>query len=308
MADTKNIAMEIIGIPIFIIGILTIFTDWPFMQILAISLACGFAIAITDLTRTKSAEILSKQPEQQTDQQPTPTIPRKFSIGIIAIIFVIATPLGIIFFLPSGVEKVKSVISREEKIPDIPMKCVIDITDFRGEDRIKTGDHIDTDINSKGHLIVRTTDDDWSATIYLVLDKKLQEKKAVSMKCLVKVTNNGQSNFGGYIEENDDSLRTFTFNNQIKLFIQDGKNTDHTYSRKINGKYEITLTRILSDNNKTAELRVSVNPSLGEKSEKKVIYDLFSEKNLTKIGLDFYSDNQESQLEISEIIVYASEN
>ncbi len=224
-------------------------------------------------------------------------------IAIVGIIFSLLGDIG------DKIEKAKSVIPGDK---EIPVECVIDITDFRGEakgeDRIKTGDYIDADINSEGHLIKRTTDNDWSATIYLALDKELQEKKAVGIQATIKATNgpSKSSGFGAYIKDSDS--RKFVFDGQKINFPPDGKKFDFPDNRAENGEYEIVFTRIVSEDKKTAELRAEVDPSRGKKDEQKITYDLFQEKNLTKLGLNFYSNDRESQLEISEIRIYASEN
>lgn len=314
MADTKNIAIEIIGIPILIIGILTIFTDWPFTKILAISFACGFIAVIVSLLTSQQPQ--SQQPEQTPNQRSatpiTATPPRKIPIGIIATILVITIAGGIFFSIPGDtsnkIERVKSIIPKEKEIPDIPVECVVHITDFRGEDRIGTGKHIYADTNSEGHLIVRTTDDDWSATIYLALDEKLQRRKAVEIQTIIKVINgpSKSSGFGAYIKDSDS--RKFVFDGQKINFPSDGEKFDFPDNRAENGEYKISLARIVSNDNKTVKLRAEVDPSRKDTNKETVIYDLFSEKNLIEIGINFYSKDRESKLEISEIKVYASEN
>jgi hypothetical protein len=262
----------------------------------------------------------SDQPEsQQSNQQsetPTPT-PRKIPIGIIAVIViviaVIAIPLGIIFLIPGDlgdkIEKAKSVIPREApEIPEIPIAAVIHITDFRREDKIKTGQYIHTDINSEGHLIVKTTDDGKSATTYFTLDKKFQKREAIKIQATVKLTNgpSKSSGFGAYIKDSDS--RKFVFDGQKINFPPDGKKFDFPDNRAENGEYKIVFARVVSNDNKTAELRAEVDSSRGKKDEQKITYDLFQEKNLIKLGLNFYSRDRKSELEISEIIIYASEN
>jgi hypothetical protein len=264
----------------------------------------------------------SDQPESEpTEQQvetPTTTTPRKFPIGIIAtiiVIAVIAIPLGIIFLSPGDasdkIERGKGAIAKitgKPKIPEIPIAAVIHITDFRGENRIKIGDYAETSINSEGHLIVKTIDKDKSATVYFELSKELQEKEALEIECTVKAITNGKSALGGFIEDN--FLQRFTFNGKkIDFFCRKEMKKDPCNPGIKNQQYQVILSRIINDDS-IAEFRAKIISALDEKSEKKVTYNLFPEKNLTRIGLDFYSDSSDGkdELEISEIIIRASKN
>ncbi len=258
-----------------------------------------------------------RQPVTTNQQSETPTAapPRKFPVKTIIGIVIVIAILGIIFLSPGDlgdkIEKAKSVIPREEKIPEIPMKCVIYITNFgeeaRGEDRIKIGDYAETSVKN-GKLIVKARDKDKSATIYIVLDKELQEKKTVKMECTVKVSGNGKSALGGYIE--DSFLQRFTFNGEIiDCFLHNEMKEDPCNPGINNQQYKVIITRAIN-NDLTAEFRAKIISSLREKNEEEVPYHLFQKENLIEIGLDFYSDSDDGKdkLEISEIRVYASEN
>lgn len=255
----------------------------------------------------------SDQPEsEQTDQQSeTATTPRKIPVKtIIGIVIVIAIG-GIFFSIPGDtsdkIEKAKSVIPREApKIP--PTTAVICIDDFeeeaRGKDRIKKGDY--TTLIKDEKLTMKAKRDDKASVIYLLLDEKYQKREAIAIQYIVEISENRENGFGGYIYDN--SFRSFTFDGKkISFFLQNEKNVGSPYSNKVKGQYKITLTRIVNDDS-VVELRTSVAPVSGKKYERTTTYRLFQEKNLTELGLNFYSKDRESKLEISEIIVYASEN
>ncbi len=265
----------------------------------------------------------SDQPEaQQPEQQSETATPRKLPIGkviaTILVIAIIAIPLGIFFSLPGDtsdkIEKGKDTIAKitgKQEIPDIPVECVDYLYDFSNQsqmNKVKTSDYTEISVKNE-KLIVRAENKDETATIYLALDNKFQKRKAIKIQAIARINglNNAKCGLGSVIK--DSILRRTVFNGKEIDFFPDGENFNFPDNRAENGEYEIAFARIISNDNKTAKLRALVNPSFGEKYEEiSSPYDLFLEKNLSNIGIDFYSDNRESQLEISEIRIYASEN
>ncbi len=261
-------------------------------------------------------KISQRQPRiqsQQTDQQsetPTPT-PRKFPVKtIIGIVIVIAVIAGALLFISgdknvgSVIEKAKSVIPKEEKIPLVAAVYLYDFSNQSQGNQIKKGDY--TTLIKDEKLTMKAERDDKASVIYLLLDEKYQKRKAIAIQYIVEISENRENGFGGYIYDN--SFRSFTFDGKkISFFLQNEKNVGSPYSNKVKGQYRITLTRIVNDDS-MVELRASVAPVSGKKYEQTTTYRLFQEKNLTELGLNFYSKDRESKLEISKIIVYTSEN
>jgi hypothetical protein len=300
--DTRNIAIEIIGIPLLIMGILTIFTEWSFIQILAISLACGLIIVVIDLTRMKSAEILS----EPTDKQPaTPTrkIPAKKVIEVIAVIVIAGLIIGLFFGnIGNIVDKIKGAPETKETI-----NLTLTYED-NYSDPGKIGNYLLSETEgASGYYLNRKFIIKIATKTNYILRQTFASDNIGIKFTVRKIFGDGQSAFGCSIEDGASRYPKYPLNiydgtTQILLKPEDG--SIYHGGMETGKLYTVEVTRTVENRGflfKSEDVYLSFKVN-GESIEINYPLPLKEEK---KISLYFISENS-SKFEIDYLAIYTA--